>query len=196
MNELRPVLNLAGSARFTPETTPIKTLHPSVVYLAQEQMLEGVHALRLFIWTHLQPFEPKKRKNQFSGGKSAKSLEKRSTVRQTCSKTLVRYLGRSMGHYPFGIFGIQPKMRSGRRFENQNQHLQPYTAPNCKNQFLGGVNRQKGLQKRCTVHQTCSKNLVRYLGSPMGPYPFGIFKIRPEIRSGRKFEKKMNSGPI
>ena len=84
-------------------------------------MLEGVHALWLFIWTHLQPFEPKKRKNQFSGGKSAKSLGKRSTVRQTCSKTLVRYLGRSMGHYPFGIFKIGPEIRSGRRFEKKKK---------------------------------------------------------------------------
>ena len=40
-----------------------------------------------------------------------------------------------MGPYPFGNLGIQPKMRSGRRFENQNQRLQPCTAPNCKNQF-------------------------------------------------------------
>ena len=74
-------------------------------------------------------------------------------------------------------------------------HLNP---KNAKTRFLG-VNRQKGLKKRCTVPQTCSKNLVRYLGRSMGHYPFGIFKIRPKIRSGRRFEKKkekkMNSGP-
>ena len=65
-------------------------------------------------------------------------------------------------------------------------HLNP---KNAKISFLG-VNQQKGLKKRCTVHQTCSKTLVRYLGRPIGHYPFGIFKIGPEIRSGRRFEKK------
>ena len=56
-----------------------------------------------------------------------------------------------MGPYPFGIFGIQPKMRSGRRFENQNQHLQPYTAPNCKKSVSWGVNHlKKG--PLCTRH--------------------------------------------
>ena len=40
-----------------------------------------------------------------------------------------------MGPYPFENLGIQPKMRSGRRFENQNQCLQPCTAPNCKKQL-------------------------------------------------------------
>ena len=65
-------------------------------------------------------------------------------------------------------------------------HLNP---KNAKTRFLG-VNRQKDLKKRCTVPQTCSKNLVRNLERPMGHYPFRIFKIRPEIRSGRRFEKK------
>ena len=63
-------------------------------------------------------------------------------------------------------------------------HLNP---KNAKTRFLG-VNRQKGLKKRCTVPQTCSKNLVRYSGRSMGHYPFGIFKIRPKIRLGRRFE--------
>ena len=65
-----------------------------------------------------------------------------------------------MGPYPFRIYGIQPKMRSGRRFENQNQHLQPYTAPNCKNQFSGGVNRQKRPLK--TVH--CAPDMFKKFG--------------------------------
>ena len=69
----------------------------------------------------------------------------KNTVHKTCSENLIQYLGRSMGPYPFGNLGIQPKMRSGQRFENQNQCLQPCTAPNCKNQFSGGVNCQKGL---------------------------------------------------
>ena len=41
-----------------------------------------------------------------------------------------------MGPYPFENLGIQPKMRSGRIFENQNQCLQPCTAPNCKNHLI------------------------------------------------------------
>ena len=72
-------------------------------------------------------------------------LGKMSTVHKICSENLIQYLGRSNGPYPFGNLGIQPKMRSGQRFENQNQCLQPCMAPNCKNQFSGGVNCQKGL---------------------------------------------------
>ena len=148
-------------------------------------MLEGIPKLWLFIWTHLQPFEPKKRKNQFSGGK----LPKRPLKPVHCAPDMFKKFGQiPMGPYPFGNLGIQPKMRSGRRFENQNQRLQPCTAPNCKNQFSGVVNCQTGLWKWCTMHQTCSKNRVRYPMKPGGPYPFGIFKIRPKIRLGRRFE--------
>ena len=72
MNELRPVLFWAGSARFTPVTTFIMILNPSVVLLTEKWILEGVFCPGTFIWSHLQPFIPKNRKNQFSGGKSAK----------------------------------------------------------------------------------------------------------------------------
>ena len=42
-------------------------------------------------------------------------------MHKTCSENLIQYLGKSLGPYPFRIFGIQPKMRSGRRFENQHE---------------------------------------------------------------------------
>ena len=90
-----------------------------------------------------------------------------------------------MGPYPFENLGIQPKMRSGRRFENQNQCLQPCTAPNCKNQFSGGGK----LPKRPLKPVHCAPDMFKNFGQiPMGPYPFGIFKIPPKIKLGRRFE--------
>ena len=35
----------------------------------------------------------------------------------------------------------------------------------------------------------CAPDMFKKFGQiPMGPYPFGIFKIRPKIRLGRRFE--------
>ena len=73
-----------------------------------------------------------------------------------------------MGPYPFGNLGIQPKMRSGQRFENQNQRLQPFTAPNCKNHFLGKSVHEGKKPIKCPV---CEDNfstidkMKRHIGS-------------------------------
>ena len=84
-----------------------------------------------------------------------------------------------MGPYPFGNLGIQPKMRSGRRFENQNQRLQPCTAPNCKNQFPEGGGGK--LPNRPWKMVNYAPDLLKKLGQipnvARGHYPFGIFKI-------------------
>ena len=120
MNELRPLPVWAGLARFTPAKIFILISHLSVAKLTQKWILGGVFCPGTFFYTHLQPYTVQNRKKQFSVGKLPKGLKKQSTVHQTCSKNLNKYFGRSVGPYPFGIFGIRPKLRSRRRFENLN----------------------------------------------------------------------------
>ena len=65
MNELRPKPVWAGSARFTPVTTFIKTLHPSVALLPQKWMLEGILRPGFIFLARLRPQTAQNRKSHF-----------------------------------------------------------------------------------------------------------------------------------